>query len=78
VRRYVQPFNGERHRDAPPPERNYCIIPRTFPCLRSKLTELIENDPLFPGDVRIAGQKFLEEHKIEHEMKVYPGAPHGQ
>lgn len=37
----------------------------------------VENDQLFPEDVRIAGQKFLEENKVEHEIKVYPGVPHG-
>ena len=42
------------------------------------LIELTENDQLFPDDVRVAGQKFLEEQGVEHEMKVYPGAPHGE
>lgn len=39
---------------------------------------MLENDQLFPDDVRIAGQKFLEDNKVEHEIKVYPGVPHGK
>lgn len=39
---------------------------------------MLENDQLFPDDVRLAGQKFLEENKVEHEIKVYPGVPHGK
>jgi dienelactone hydrolase len=37
----------------------------------------VENDQLFPDDVRTAGQAFLEENKVEHEIKVYSGVPHG-
>ena len=37
----------------------------------------VENDQLFPDDVRTAGQKFLEEKKIKHEIKTYSGVPHG-
>ena len=37
----------------------------------------VENDQLFPDDIRTAGQTSLEEKKIEHEVKVYPGVPHG-
>ena len=37
----------------------------------------IENDQLFPDDVRTAGQTFLVENSIEHEIKVYSGVPHG-
>ena len=40
--------------------------------------ERIENDPLFPDDIREAAQKNLEEREITHEIKVYPGIPHGQ
>ena len=36
-----------------------------------------ENDPLFPDDVRSSGEKFLVEQKVEHEMRVYAGVPHG-
>lgn len=37
----------------------------------------VENDQLFPDDVRTAGVRSLEERKVEHEVKVYPGVPHG-
>ena len=37
----------------------------------------VENDQLFPDDVRIAGQECLEKNKVEHEVKVYSGVPHG-
>lgn len=37
----------------------------------------VENDQLFPDDVRAAGKSFLEEKKIEHEIQVYSGVPHG-
>lgn len=42
------------------------------------LSGLPENDPLFPDDVRVSGQKSLEDKQIEHEVKVYPGVPHGK
>lgn len=38
---------------------------------------MTENDQLFPDDVRIAGQNFLKENNVEHEIEVYPGVPHG-
>ena len=38
---------------------------------------ITENDQLFPDDIREAGKKHLEEKQIEHEIKVYPGVPHG-
>lgn len=37
----------------------------------------IEDDQLFPDDVRVAGQESLNEKKVEHEIKVYPDVPHG-
>ena len=37
----------------------------------------VEKDQLFPDDVRTAGKEYLEKEKIEHEVKVYPGMPHG-
>ncbi|KAL8825512.1 MAG: hypothetical protein Q9191_004369 [Dirinaria sp. TL-2023a] len=37
-----------------------------------------ENDQLFPDHVRTEGQQYLEEHKIEHQIQVYPGVPHGR
>lgn len=51
----------------------------TLPARKYSANENVpENDQLFPDDVRIAGQKYLEENKVEHEIKVYPGVPHGK
>ena len=37
----------------------------------------VENDQLFPDEVRTAGETFLKEKKIDYEVKEYPGVPHG-
>ena len=37
----------------------------------------VKDDPLFPDEVREEGTKALEAKKLEHEVKVYPGVPHG-
>lgn len=37
-----------------------------------------DNDQLFPDEVREAGSTVLRERNIEHEMKVFPGVPHGK
>ncbi|KAJ9156319.1 Alpha/beta-hydrolase [Pleurostoma richardsiae] len=37
----------------------------------------VENDPLFPDEVRAAGEDYLSKNNVEHEVKVYPGVPHG-
>lgn len=37
----------------------------------------VEEDSLFPDDVREAGRKDMEARKLEHEVTVYPGVPHG-
>ncbi|MCJ1434787.1 hypothetical protein MMC27_004157 [Xylographa pallens] len=37
----------------------------------------IENDQLFPDEVREAGKSYLDEKQVEHEIKVYSGVPHG-
>ena len=37
----------------------------------------VENDSLFPDDVRTAGQTNLEERKVKHKVKVFSGVPHG-
>lgn len=38
----------------------------------------LENDQLFPDEVRISGKKSLEASKVDHEMKVYSDVPHGE
>jgi dienelactone hydrolase len=37
----------------------------------------VENDPLFPEEIRKAGEDALVKNGIEHEIKIYPGVPHG-
>ncbi|KAK4104291.1 alpha/beta-hydrolase [Parathielavia hyrcaniae] len=37
----------------------------------------VEHDPLFPDEVRIAGEEYMSGHGVEHEVQVYPGVPHG-
>ena len=44
-------------------------VPVTMAC--------VENDQLFPDDIREAGKVYFQEKHLEHEVKVYPGVPHG-
>ncbi|KAL1837883.1 hypothetical protein VTJ49DRAFT_3287 [Mycothermus thermophilus] len=37
----------------------------------------VEDDPLFPDEVRMAGEDYMNQHGVEHEVQVYPGVPHG-
>ncbi|KAK3945845.1 protein AIM2 [Diplogelasinospora grovesii] len=37
----------------------------------------VENDPLFPDEVRTAGEDYMSRNNVEHEVQVYPGVPHG-
>ncbi|KAI9888735.1 MAG: hypothetical protein M1814_006467 [Vezdaea aestivalis] len=37
----------------------------------------INDDQLFPDEVREEGVKFLKENKIPHEVEIYPNVPHG-
>ncbi|GAP89553.2 putative dienelactone hydrolase [Rosellinia necatrix] len=37
----------------------------------------VENDPMFPDEVRIAGEEAMSKSNLEHEVQVYPGVPHG-
>ena len=49
-----------------------------FENIRSPISlACVENDPLFPDDIRTAGQEILEKNKIEYELKVFEGVPHG-
>jgi dienelactone hydrolase len=38
----------------------------------------VEDDPLFPDEVRIAGEEYMSANGVEHEVQVYPGVPHGE
>ncbi|KAM7190706.1 alpha/beta-hydrolase [Naviculisporaceae sp. PSN 640] len=37
----------------------------------------VENDPMFPDEVRTAGEDYMTKNNVEHEVQVYPGVPHG-
>ncbi|KAK5115479.1 hypothetical protein LTR62_001138 [Meristemomyces frigidus] len=37
----------------------------------------VEDDPMFPDNVREEGVKALQEKGVEHEVSVYAGVPHG-
>ncbi|KAK7750902.1 hypothetical protein SLS62_007165 [Diatrype stigma] len=37
----------------------------------------VEDDPMFPDDVRTAGEDVMSKNNLEHEVQVYPGVPHG-
>ncbi|PUU84290.1 dienelactone hydrolase family protein [Tuber borchii] len=37
----------------------------------------VENDIFFPDEVRDEGRKQLQDNSIDHELRVYPGVPHG-
>ncbi|KAI5860176.1 alpha/beta-hydrolase [Durotheca rogersii] len=37
----------------------------------------VEDDPLFPDDIREAGEGIMSKESVEHEVQVYPGVPHG-
>lgn len=51
-----------------------------FLSMRTSNTYLksLENDQLFPDEVRISGKQSLENNKVKHEMKVYSDVPHGE
>jgi dienelactone hydrolase len=37
----------------------------------------VEDDPLFPDEVRTGGEDVMSKANLEHEVQVYPGVPHG-
>jgi dienelactone hydrolase len=38
----------------------------------------VEDDPLFPEEIWKAGEDALVKSGVEHEIKIYPGVPHGE
>lgn len=44
--------------------------PLTFAC--------VEDDQLFPEDVRKAGEDYCAKHNVENEFRTYSGVPHGK
>ncbi|PWW75855.1 alpha/beta-hydrolase [Tuber magnatum] len=37
----------------------------------------VENDIFFPDEVRDGGRKQLQDNNVDHELRIYPGVPHG-
>lgn len=55
------------------------VVPDDFVDVKVPLSLVcIENDPLFPDDVRTAGEDIMSKANLEHEVQVYPGVPHGK
>lgn len=38
----------------------------------------IENDNLFPDDIREAGEETLKANGVDYKLDIYPGVPHGE
>ncbi|KAF4464447.1 hypothetical protein FALBO_8711 [Fusarium albosuccineum] len=54
------------------------VVPDDFKDISAPLSFVcVENDPLFPDEVRIAGEDSMSDANLEHEVQVYPGVPHG-
>lgn len=54
------------------------VIPEDFEGLKVPLSFVcVEDDPLFPEEVRSRGEDAMSKSGLEHEVKVYPGVPHG-
>lgn len=55
------------------------VIPDDFKGIKAPLSFVcVENDPLFPDEVRSAGEDAMADRNLEHEVQVYPGVPHGK
>ncbi|RWA08518.1 hypothetical protein EKO27_g6586 [Xylaria grammica] len=54
------------------------VSPEDFRNLKSPVSlACVEHDPVFPDEVRIAGEEAMSKGNLEHEVQVYPGVPHG-
>lgn len=55
------------------------VVPDDFNGLAVPLSIVcVENDPLFPDEVRTVGEDAMASANLEHEVRVYPGVPHGE
>jgi dienelactone hydrolase len=55
------------------------VSPDDFVGLKAPVSLVcVENDPLFPEEFRSRGEEIMAEGNLEHEVKVYPGVPHGK
>ena len=39
---------------------------------------ITENDQLFPEEILEEGRRYLQANNIDHEIRTYPGVPHGK
>ncbi|KAI1748054.1 Alpha/Beta hydrolase protein [Xylaria castorea] len=54
------------------------VSPEDFWSLKAPVSLVcVESDPVFPDEVRIAGEDAMSKSNLEHEVQVYPGVPHG-
>ncbi|KAI2640030.1 alpha/beta-hydrolase [Xylaria nigripes] len=54
------------------------VSPEDFRALKSPVSLVcVEDDPMFPDDVRKVGEDAMSKGNLEHEVQVYPGVPHG-
>ncbi|KAI0452081.1 Alpha/Beta hydrolase protein [Xylaria acuta] len=54
------------------------VSPEDFGSLKSPVSLVcVERDPMFPDEVRIAGEDAMSKNNLEHEVQVYPRVPHG-
>lgn len=54
------------------------VIPDDFNGIKVPISLVcVENDPLFPEEVRTHGEDVMSKANLEHEVQVYPGVPHG-
>ncbi|GJC98385.1 dienelactone hydrolase [Colletotrichum higginsianum] len=54
------------------------VIPDDFTGVKVPISFIcVENDPLFPEEVRTHGEDVMSKANLEHEVQVYPGVPHG-
>lgn len=55
------------------------VVPSDFSQLKIPVSlACVEDDPLFPDAVRTAGEDYMSKANLEHEVRVYPGVPHGK
>lgn len=55
------------------------VMPDDFKALKVPVSLVcVENDPLFPDEVRTVGEDAMASANLEHEVRVYPGVPHGE
>jgi hypothetical protein len=40
--------------------------------------DITENDQLFPEEILEEGRRHLQANNIDHEIRTYPGVPHGK